>query len=143
LSGSRPDIDHPVSTRDELHIVLDQYYRVPCLYQAFELTLQLLNVRRAEAGCGLIENIKSIPCLSSLQFCRELDALRLSSGKFGCSLSQMQIAQTDFRNTVSECANCVASEKISGEEYCRRTGDDSGSSCTIPSTESTAGTVSW
>src|SRR3569623_1131338 len=57
-----------------------------------------------QSGGGLVENVERIAALGALQFGRELDALRLATGKLGRRLAEPQITEPHFAEYVQRGA---------------------------------------
>src|ERR1700709_1932213 len=93
-----PDIDYPVTRRDDAHVMFHDDHGVAGCNQSLELERELFHVGRMQARRRLIEDIKGSAALGTLQLGGELYALRLTTGKLGRRLSEPDIPQPDFSN---------------------------------------------
>src|SRR5689334_22593824 len=80
MAAVGPEIDDMIGSLDDVHMVLDRKHGMPCVDQAMQAVQQALNVREMQACCRLVEDVECVPgSLQLTQFCRELDALRLTA----------------------------------------------------------------
>jgi len=90
------DIDDPIAAGDDAHVVLHDNHGVSRYNEAVELPDEPLDIGGMEPGRRFIEYVQRVTARDSLQFRRELDALRFTAGQFGCGLAQTQIPETDL-----------------------------------------------
>ena len=77
VTRARADVDDPVASLNHRHVVFDDDYGVAGVDEIVQLHQELLDVRRMQPGCGLVENVERVATLGALQLRRQLDALRL------------------------------------------------------------------
>src|SRR5581483_237513 len=93
FAGAGSDFDNPIGGGNQAHVVLDDYDGISGLNQAVELRDEAFDVGWMQTGCGLVENVKRVAALATLQLGGEFDALRFAAGEFGGRLTQAQVAQ--------------------------------------------------
>src|SRR3546814_6293794 len=83
-----PYVDHPVGLGHRTHVVLDHHYGIAGIDQALQLHQQPVGIRRVPPGARLVENVQASAALAALKLGRQLDALRLATGKLSGRLPQ-------------------------------------------------------
>ena len=75
LTSTGPDIDHPVTLGDNVHVMFDQDHGIARIHQPVQLQQQPFYIRRMQAGSRFIQHIQGLTVLRPLQFSREFDPL--------------------------------------------------------------------
>ena len=88
FAGTGADFDNPIAGGNHPHVVLDDYDGISGLNQAVELRDEAFDVGWMQTGCGLVENVKRVAALATLQLGGELYALRFTAGEFGARLTR-------------------------------------------------------
>ena len=110
---TRPHVDHPIGLGHRAHIVFDHHYGIAGIDQALQLHQQPVGVRRMQPGSRLVEHVQASAALAALKLGRQLDALRLATGKLSGWLSQAQIAQSDVAQQLQGLATASSPAKNS------------------------------
>ena len=80
-STFRAQIDHPVGCFDDIEVVLDDYYRIACIYEPTKHPQQFAYVFKVQSGSRLVQNIHSPTGRAFLQFGAQLHSLGFATGK--------------------------------------------------------------
>ncbi len=96
FAGAGTDFDNPIAGGNHAHVVLDHYDGISGVNQAVELRDKAFDIGWMQTSCGLVENVKRVAALATLQLGGEFDALRFAAGEFGGRLTQAQIAEPNF-----------------------------------------------
>src|ERR1700730_8197450 len=89
------EVDHPVRGLDDVQVVLDHDDGVAALHQPAEHPEELADVLEMQSRGGLVQHVDGPPGGAALQFGRELDPLRLTTGQGGRWLAQPDIPEAD------------------------------------------------
>src|SRR6478735_8295481 len=79
ISSARTDIDDPIASGNDAHVVLHHDHGIACIHQRIELRHELLHIGGMQAGSRLVKNIERVAALCSLQLGGQLDSLRLTT----------------------------------------------------------------
>src|SRR3954468_4417069 len=112
IPGAGTDIDDPVASGHDPHLVFDDDDGISSVDERIELRNQLLHVRRMQPRRRLVEHVERLAALRTLQFSGELDALCFSAGQLRRRLPQAQIAEADL----TEDAERTADVRFVGKE---------------------------
>jgi nicotinamide mononucleotide (NMN) deamidase PncC len=97
------------------HVVLDHHYGIAGIDQALQLHQQPVGIRRMQSGGRLVEHVQASAALAALKLGRQLDALRLATGKLSGRLPQAQIAQSDVAQQLQgPCHRVFTREEFAG-----------------------------
>src|SRR5208282_1549610 len=81
-------VDDPVGLLDDIQIVFDDQNRIAEVDEALQDIHKFPHIVEMKAGSGLVENVHRAPGLTLGELARQLDALRLATGKSRGRLSQ-------------------------------------------------------
>ena len=87
------EIHDPVSTADHIEVVLNHQDRVALVYQALHHIHQLVHIKKAQAGGGLVDQVEGLTGGPLGELGGQLDPLGLTAGEGRCRLAQLHVAQ--------------------------------------------------